>query len=294
MLQAQILSLTLLAAPGLETPQQALERAASAYAFAGWQGARQQLARHGFFPFALRLSRSAERSRAQGMTHCAPIPSGGELLCARLVARLIDRSPVHGQVAPLAGYRLLAGHVVRADGGTERLQPDSAGIFDWPSADRGVAALGISVRGAAGPETGLFIQLSPFVARRDSCREGSGLSGLVAAINRSRSRLGHPALIVAQTPPAYAAQRRDELGAAFGHAPSGLGASLRRHRLRLAHAAEVVAEDASLAAVCRGWMMSPAHRAALLDQRRNVIAFVRRGERVAALLWRRDADDVIN
>ena len=294
MLQAQILSLTLFAAPSLEAPQQAVARAASAYAFAGWQGARQELARQGFYPFALRLFHSVERSTAQGMTHCAPVPSGGELLCARLVARLIDRSPVHARVVPLAGFTLLRGHAVLADGRTERLQPDSSGIFDWPSADRGVAALGISVRGVAGPETGLFIQLLPLAGPRDSCREGGGLSGLLAAINRSRSRLGHAALVLAATPPAYAQQRRDELGIAFGHAPSGLGASLRAHRLRLAYAAEVVAEDASLAAVCRGWMMSPSHRAALLDQRRNAIAFVRRGERVAALLWRRIADDVIN
>ena len=33
--------------------------------------------------------------------------------------------------------------------------------------------------------------------------------------------------------------------------------------------------------------LSPSHRAALLDARRDQIAFVQRGDRISALLWRR-------
>jgi hypothetical protein len=38
-------------------------------------------------------------------------------------------------------------------------------------------------------------------------------------------------------------------------------------------------------------LMSPAHRAALLDGRRDQIAFVQRGHRLAALLWARVSRD---
>jgi len=87
-------------------------------------------------------------------------------------------------------------------------------------------------------------------------------------------------------PSGYARMRSFGLNRRFGHPSGGLGNALRDLGLALDGAAEVVGEDASLTAVCRSWMRSPAHRYALMAPHRDRIALVRSGRRVAALLWR--------
>jgi hypothetical protein len=286
MLQAQFVSL-LFALGGLgDAAELATYRAASAYAESGQSAARQAMANLGFYPFSYGRVDGGARAQDEGHTHCAAIPDSEALFCARLVLRVVDSSPVHLSLRPLSGFELLHAHAVASDGRVRKFYADEAGIIDLP-APGSAFSLGVSVRGEAGPETGLYLRLPAVEAPSDPCRYAEHLGDLLSDINVARSALGHRPLRASAAPAAYAKQRSDELKERFGHSPGGLGSLLRKHQLKLRLAAEVVAEDASLAAICRGWLLSPSHRAALLDRRRDEIAFVRRGERLNALLWRK-------
>jgi hypothetical protein len=193
---------------------------------------------------------------------------------------------VHLQVEALPGFTVLYAHWVGRDGRVRQLKPDQAGIFDLPPPEKSVA-VGVTVRGPLGPETGLYMRFEPNDHLKDPCGAEVNLDDLLRAINTLRVEHGSTPLRFALAPKAYASVRGEELDRQFGHSPQGLGRLLQKHRLRLRHAAEVVAQDRSLAAICRGWMLSPSHRAALLDARRDQIAFVQRGDRLSALIWRR-------
>ena len=119
-------------------------------------------------------------------------------------------------------------------------------------------------------------------ARGEASQATNGQRPCERAINAVRVDQGNAPLRIAQPPKAYERIRGKELKQRFGHSPMGLRGLLAKNRLRLRHAAEVVAEDRNLGAICRGWMLSPSHRAALLDERRNRIAFVKRGDRLSA------------
>ena len=175
-------------------------------------------------------------------------------------------------------------HIVDTSGRVRKILPDAVGIFDLP-ADRQPHAVGVSLRGPLGPETGLYLELDHAAGPRDPCGGENDLSELLDTINKVRADMGRRPLTFRLAPRGYAAQRSEELALRFGHSPQGLTKTLKKHRLKLRFAAEVVAEDPSLAAICRGWLRSPSHRAALLDQRRDGIAFVQSGERLSALLW---------
>lgn len=286
MLQAQFITIVLAAHSATLDTDSALADAARAQATFGAFAARHQLALHGFHPFALGRVSGHLQAKAEGLSHCAPIPNSEDLFCARLSARLIDQSPVHLRVQALPGFTVLYAHWVGHDGRVRQLKPDTAGIFDLPSKDDSVA-LGVTVRGPLGPETGLYLRFEPNDSLRDPCGSEANLDDLLGAINTLRIEQGNSPLRFAMAPKAYAHARGQELDRQFGHSPLGLGRLLRNQGLRLRHAAEVVAQDSSLSAICRGWMLSPSHRAALLDARRDQIAFVQRGDRISALLWRR-------
>jgi hypothetical protein len=286
MLQAQFVSL-LFALGGVgDAAELATHRGASAYAESGQSGARQAMANLGFYPFSYGRVAGALTAKDQGLTHCAAIPGSEALFCARLVLRVVDSSPVHLRLRAASGFQVLHAHAVASDGRVRKFYADQAGIIDLPAVGTAYS-LGVSVRGEAGPETGLYIRLPAVDAPNDPCRDAEHLGDLLSDINAARTALGHRPLLVSAPPAAYAKQRSDELKERFGHSPDGLGSLLRKHQLKLRLAAEVVAEDESLAAICRGWLLSPSHRAALLDGRRDGIAFVQLGERLNALLWRK-------
>ena len=286
MLQAQFITIVLAAHSATLDTESALADAARAQATYGAFAARHQLARHGFHPFALGRVSGHLQAAAEGLSHCAPIPKSDDLFCARLSARLTDQSPVHLQVEALPGFTVLYAHWVGRDGRVRQLKPDQAGIFDLPPPEKSVA-FGVTVRGPLGPETGLYMRFEPNDQLKDPCGGEANLDDLLDAINTLRVEHGSAPLRFALAPKAYASVRSEELSRQFGHSPQGLGRLLQKSHLRLSHAAEVVAQDSSLAAICRGWMLSPSHRAALLDARRDQIAFVQRGDRLSALIWRR-------
>ena len=286
MLQAPFVTIILAAHPTIGETESALNEAAAAQVAYGQVAAKEVLARHGYYPFAMGRVADQPQAAAEGLTHCTPIVGTKDFFCARLSARIIDKSPVHLRVQAMPGFRLLYAHWVRPDGRVGQLKPDSAGIFDLPSQGEAVA-LGVTVRGPLGPETGLYVPLVPAATLWDPCDDEDTLDDVISAINTVRADQGSSPLRIAQPPIAYAQVRGEELERRFGHSEIGLSGLLAKHRLRLQHAAEVVAEDQNLGAICRGWMLSPSHRAALLDERRNRIAFVKRGDRLSALLWRR-------
>lgn len=286
MLQAQFITIALLAPSGVADPDRAIAEAAQHQRDFGEPAAKQALARYGFFPFAYGRFSDRREAADRGLTHCAAIRGDAAWFCARLSARIVDRSPVHLRVEALPGFRLMAAHYVEADGRVRRLLPDAEAIFDLPSAPTSVA-IGVTVKGSEGPETGLYIPLRSDHFVPDPCQEGGQLDALTEAINAARADLGAGALEAVDAPSAYERARGAELSQRFGHSQLGLSRFLSHHQIRLRHAAEVVAEDASLTAICRGWMLSPSHRAALLDGRRNQIAYVKRGDRISALLWYR-------
>jgi hypothetical protein len=284
MLQAQIISLVLAFSGAVEAPEFVVAQAAKAYSMRGNAAAREAFTERGYHPFSWGVVNDRQQAADAGLSHCAALPSGTKLLCARLVARLIDSSPVHLHVRAAPGFTLMYAHVVDATGRVRKLLPDAAGIFDLP-VDRQGHAVGVSLRGPLGPETGLYFEIDQTVAPHDPCGPERDLSGLLNDINQARRAIGHQPLTFRLAPQGYAAQRSEELTLRFGHSRFGLAHTLKRHRLKLRHAAEVVAEDSSLAAICRSWLRSPSHRAALLDGRRDGIAFVQSGERLNALLW---------
>ena len=284
MLQAQIISMLMALNGVASTPQGAVMRAAQGYASHGMAGARQAFFEAGYYPFAWNLVSDQREAIDAGLSQCAPLPKTSTLLCARLVARVADQSPVHLRVEPAPGFSLMYAHVVDASGRVRKLMPDAVGIFDLPVNPQ-PHAVGISLRGPLGPETGVYVEIDRAAAPRDPCGAEVDLSDLLQTINRVRAEIGSRPLSFRRAPRGYATQRGDELSIRFGHSPLGLSRTLKRHRLKLRFAAEVVAEDPSLSAICRGWLRSPSHRAALLDARRDGIAFVQRGERLSALLW---------
>jgi len=284
MLQASFVMLLAVGFGDASVADEAIASAARAVQRAGSIAGRRVLAQHGFHPFGLGRFDDRAEAEAMGMTHCAP--SGAGLYCARIVARVVDASPVHLALAAAPGFRLAHVDAVDGAGRGRRLALDGAGMVDLPSGLGQRWTIGLSVRGELGPETGLLLRHGGGAPTPEACAKPENLSALVATINGQRRRQGAEPLRFTTAPTGYARQRSAELAKAFGHSPIGLPATLARHHLRLKHAAEVVAEDPSLAAICRGWMLSPAHRRALLDPRRDVIAFVQRGERLAALLWR--------
>jgi len=286
MLQAQFVTIVLAAHPTIGVTESALAAAAAAQVAYGQVAAKEVLANHGYYPFALGRVADPQQAAAEGLTHCSQIAGSDDLFCARLSARIIDQSPVHLRVQAMPGYQLLYAHWVQSDGRVGQLKPDAAGIFDLPSQEHAVA-IGVTVRGPLGPETGLYMTLDSRVRLWDPCSDDNTLDDVISAINAVRVDQGNAPLRIAQPPKAYERIRGKELKQRFGHSPMGLRGLLAKNRLRLRHAAEVVAEDRNLGAICRGWMLSPSHRAALLDERRNRIAFVKRGDRLSALLWRR-------
>ncbi len=284
MLQAQIISM-LMALNGVGvSPQGAVMRAAQGYISHGMAGAQQAFVEAGYYPFAWGLVADEREANDAGLSQCAPLPQASKLLCARLIARVADQSPVHLRVEAAPGFALMHAHVVDASGRVEKLMPDAVGIFDLPVHPQ-PHAVGISLRGPLGPETGVYVELDRRSAPRDPCGSENDLSDLLHTINGVRAEIGRRPLSFRRAPKGYATQRGNELSIRFGHSPLGLRKTLKRHQLRLRFAAEVVAEDPSLSAICRGWLRSPSHRAALLDARRDGIAFVQRGERLTALLW---------
>jgi len=285
MLQAQFVTIVLAAHPTIGGMESALADAAAAQVAYGQAAAKDVLASHGYYPFALGRVADKRQAVAEGLTHCSLIEGSEDLFCARISARLVDQSPVHLRVAAMPGYKLLYAHWVQRDGRVGQLRPDSAGIFDLPAVGDAVA-IGVTVRGPLGPETGLYVPLASHARLWDPCADDNTLEDVISAINAVRADHGHSPLRFAQAPKAYERVRGKELKQRFGHSALGLSGLLAKHQLRLRYAAEVVAEDRNLGAICRGWMLSPSHRAALLDERRNQIAFVQRGDRLSALLWR--------
>ena len=286
MLQAQFVTIVLAAHPTTGVLESALTDAAAAQVAYGQVAAKEALATHGYYPFALGRVADPSQAAAEGLTHCSAIEGSDDLFCARLSARITDQSPVHLRVETLPGYQLLYAHWVQSDGRVGQLKPDSAGIFDLPSEENAVA-IGVTVRGPLGPETGLYVPLASKVRLWDPCADDDTLDDVISAINAVRVDQGNSPLRMTKAPKAYERVRGKELQQRFGHSAMGLSGLLAKHRLRLRYAAEVVAEDRNLGAICRGWMLSPSHRAALLDERRNQIAFVQRGDRLSALVWRR-------
>ena len=286
MLQAQFVTIVLAAHPTIGGLESAMKDAAAAQVAYGQVAAKQALANHGYYPFALGRVADHRQATAEGLTHCSAIEGSDELFCARLSARIVDQSPVHLRVQAMPGYELLYAHWVRSDGRVGQLKPDAAGIFDLPSQDHGIA-IGVTVRGPLGPETGLYVPLASTVRLWDPCGDDNTLEDVIGAINAIRADQGSSPLQFTEAPKAYERVRGRELKRRCGHSELGLSSLLAKHRLRLRYAAEVVAEDQNLGAICRGWMLSPSHRAALLDERRNQIAVVQRGDRLSALIWRR-------
>ncbi|MBM65761.1 MAG: hypothetical protein CMH55_05955 [Myxococcales bacterium] len=271
-----------------EQPDDRLDRAAQQARDGSLASVRAVLAQEGYYPFLLR-SVPAEMDpslrESQGLIHCSR-PRGGQRICGRIVARLLDASPLHFQVAASAGFVVHSAHLVMADGRTERLRPDKHGLIDVPPhLQQRWLRLGITVRGPDGPETGLFLAQEAAGAPPSPCSGADRASALVQAINRQRADLGFLPLRAVAAPQAYAHVRQKALKQRFAHPEEGLGPLLRSLDLRLRRAAELLAEDDEMAAVCEGWMQSPSHRAALLNPQRNRIALVHQGERVAALLW---------
>ena len=267
-----------------------LERAALQAGTDRVEAIRNALAQQGYYPFLLRRIPSvmAKRDReAQGLLHCTQARAGNQV-CGRLVARLLDASPIHFQVAGSKGFEVHSAHLVMTDGRTERLGIGPQGIIDLPADfQQRWSRLGVTVRGPDGPETGLFLAHEANTIEQSPCVEANHEVEMIDAINKLRGQLGASPLQRVQAPAAYALARRKALSQRFAHPDEGLGALLRSLDLRLRSAAELLAEDEQTAAICEGWMESPSHRAALLDPRRNRIALVQQGDRVAALLWRK-------
>jgi hypothetical protein len=261
--------------------------AAQALAKGGLRGARQVLAEAGFHPFVMaQVAANDERTMAaMGLTHCAAA-GRRKALCARLTVRVIDRSPIHLQVQAMPGFELGRVHVVMPNGRVVRRRVDRAGIVDLPVLERSAAQLGVTTTGPAGPETGLLLTVGQGLPPAGTCARAVDPNHLVAALNGERQAIGLRPLAQVAAPSGYARMRSFGLNRRFGHPSGGLGNALRDLGLALDGAAEVVGEDASLTAVCRSWMRSPAHRYALMAPHRDRIALVRSGRRVAALLWR--------
>ena len=265
-----------------------MERAVQHAVDSSISGVRNALADDGYHPFMLRtvsVDRSATERQDQGLLHCA-LPRNGWRICGRLVARLIDVSPLHFQVIGMANYTLLSAHLVLRDGRTKRLNFGPRGIIDIPAVfQQRWSRFGVTVRGPDGPETGLFLAHEANDVVLSPCTQTEQIQVMVASINRLRLELGATPLRIVEAPQAYARTRQNALRQRFAHPDEGLGTLLRSLDLRLGSAAELLAEDAELGAICEGWMQSPSHRAALLDPRRNRIALVQQGERMAALVW---------
>ena len=177
MLQAQFITIALLAPSGVADPDRAIAEAAQHQRDFGEPAAKQALARYGFFPFAYGRFSDRREAADRGLTHCAAIRGDAAWFCARLSARIVDRSPVHLRVEALPGFRLMAAHYVEADGRVRRLLPDAEAIFDLPSAPTSVA-IGVTVKGSEGPETGLYIPLRSDHFVPDPCQEGGQLDAL--------------------------------------------------------------------------------------------------------------------
>lgn len=278
-----------LSARGASSAQNSLKRAAASFESEGLVGVRRALAKEGYHPFLLRQVSAAmtvEERTDQGLIHCSDVVLGLRL-CGRLVARVLDRSPIHLQVEMQPDFPLHAAHLVAPDGRTQRLSIDKAGVIDLPPDLQGKSGhLGITVRGPDGPETGLLLALGQGPGPANPCnRMGEG-ADVVRAVNELRQELGMERLSPVRAPLAYAQSRQEALRQRFAHPAGGLGPLLRQLSLPLRRAAELLAEDEEMSAVCEGWMRSPSHRAALLDPRRNRIALVQEGDRVAALVWR--------
>ena len=194
MLQGQFIYLLIALSGGPNAAQMAVDEAASVWTQYGMDAARRTLQRHGYFPFALRAVDDGMAPARMGMTHCGRAQTQGQQLCARLVARVVDQSPVHLRVEAVEGFRVAHAHVVLPGGETERLAVDPAGIFDLPHTLDGAWRLGVSVWGPRGPETGVFMGFGVEASRRDVCRGGGDLTGLVRAINGVRKDLGRTPL----------------------------------------------------------------------------------------------------
>jgi uncharacterized protein YkwD len=275
-------------APALSTRlSPLLVPAAAAARRGGLRAAQEALGAAGYFPFALAVvdARDPTELLAKGMTHCARVGTG-EALCARLTARVIDRSPIHLRVVALPGHRLGRVHLSMPGGLVTRRRIDRAGIVDLPVFEGSAARVGVTTFGRFGAETGLLLTVGRGLPPAGNCTAAESPSALVAALNRQRRTAGLRPLTRTAAPSGYARLRALGLSRRFGHPSGGLGATLRDLGLGLDRAAEVVGEDPSLTAVCRSWMRSPAHRHALMAPHRDRIALVRSGDRIAALMWR--------